>query len=101
MYWQPRLASEDDIPRLEALIPISVKSLQAHHYSPAQMRAALGSVFGVDRQLIRDGRYFVVERYGQIVGCGGWSKRKTLFGGDAIKTGTDIELDSKRDSARI
>jgi hypothetical protein len=101
MYWQPRLASEDDIPRLEKLIPISVKSLQAHHYSRAQMKAALGSVFGVDRQLIRDGTYFVVEREGQIIGCGGWSKRKTLFGGDAMKTGMDIELDPKGDPARI
>jgi hypothetical protein len=65
------------------------------------MKAALGSVFGVDRQLIRDGTYFVVEREGQIIGCGGWSKRKTLFRGDAIKTGMDMELDPKRDSARI
>jgi N-acetylglutamate synthase-like GNAT family acetyltransferase len=65
------------------------------------MEAALGSVFGVDRQLIRDGTYFVVEREGQIIGCGGWSKRKTLFGGDAIKAGADIELDPRRDSARI
>jgi hypothetical protein len=101
MDWQPRLAREDDIPRLEALIPTSVKRLQAHHYSRAQMKAALGSVFGVDRQLIRDGTYFVVEREGQIIGCGGWSKRKTLFRGDAIKTGMDMELDPKRDSARI
>lgn len=101
MDWQPRLGREDDIPKLEALIHISVKRLQAHHYSRAQMGAALGSVFGVDRQLIRDGTYFVVEREGQIVGCGGWSKRKTLFGGDAMKTGLDIELDPKRDPARI
>ena len=101
MDWQPRLAREDDIPWLEALIPISVRRLQAHHYSRAQMEAALGSVFGVDRQLIRDRTYFVVERQGQVIGCGGWSKRKTLFGGDAMKTGLDSELDPKHDSARI
>jgi N-acetylglutamate synthase-like GNAT family acetyltransferase len=101
MDWRPRVAREDDIPALEALIPISVRTLQAHHYSEAQMEAALGSVFGVDRQLISDGTYFVVERDGQIVGCGGWSKRKTLFGGDAMKTEIDLELDPKRDSARI
>jgi len=101
MDWQPRLAREGDIPELEALISISINRLQAHHYSRAQMKAALGSVFGVDRQLIRDGTYFVVEREGQIVGCGGWGKRKTLFGSDAIKAGTDIELDPRRDSARI
>jgi len=65
------------------------------------MEPALGSAFGVDRQLICDGTYFVVEREVQIIGCGGWSKRKTLFGGDAIKTGMDMELDPKRDSARI
>jgi len=65
------------------------------------MEAALGLVFGVDSQLIRDGTYFVVEREGQIIGCGGWSNRKTLFGGDAMKTGMDIELDPKRDPARI
>jgi hypothetical protein len=85
MDWQPRLAREGDIPQLEALISISINRPKAHHYSRAQMEAALGSVFGVDRQLIRDGTYFVVEREGQIIGCGGWSKRKTLFGGDAIR----------------
>jgi hypothetical protein len=49
------------------------------------MEAALGSLFGVNSQLIRDGTYFVVEREGQIVGCGDWGKRKTLFGSDAIR----------------
>lgn len=58
MDWQPRLAREGDIPQLEALISIFIKSLQAHHNSRGQMEAALGSVFGVDRQLIRDGTLF-------------------------------------------
>jgi hypothetical protein len=57
MDWQPRLAREDGIPKLEALISISAKKPQARQYSRAQMEAALGSVFGVDRQLIRDGTY--------------------------------------------
>jgi len=76
MKWSPRLAREGDIPALEALITLSVRTLQAPFYSPAQMDAAMGPVFGVDRQLIRDGTYFVVEHEGQIVGCGGWSRRK-------------------------
>jgi GNAT superfamily N-acetyltransferase len=99
--WLPRLAREDDIPQLEALIPLSVRALQASHYSSAQMEAALGPVFGVDRQLIRDGTYFVVERDAQIVGCGGWSKRRSLYGGDSNRAGPDPELDSKRDAARV
>ena len=60
MDWTPRLALPEDIPALEALIPLSVRTLQAPHYSPAQIEAALGPVFGVDRQLIRDKTYFVV-----------------------------------------
>lgn len=99
--WQPRLAREDDIPTLEALIPISVRSLQAPHYSPAQMEAALGPIFGVDRQLIRDSTYFLVEYAGQIVGCGGWSKRRSLYGSDGHRTEPDQELDPKRDAARV
>jgi GNAT superfamily N-acetyltransferase len=55
----------------------------------------------VDHQLILDRTYFLAEHKAQIIGCGGWSKRTTLFGGDAIKTGMDMELDPKRDSARI
>jgi GNAT superfamily N-acetyltransferase len=99
--WRPRLAREDDIPALEALIPVSVRALQAPHYSPAQMEAALGPVFGVDRQLIRDGTYFVVERDTQILGCGGWSKRRSLYGSDHDRTEPDPELDPKRDAARV
>jgi ribosomal protein S18 acetylase RimI-like enzyme len=116
--WSLRLASDEDIPALEALIPISVRALQSGGYSSEQMEAALGSVFGVDRQLIRDETYFVVEigaansrepgtsdRRGgappSIIGCGGWSKRKTLFGSDHQTNRDDALLDPKQDAARI
>ena len=101
MNWTPRLATDADIPTLETLIPLSVRSLQSAHYSPAQINAALGPVFGVDRQLIRDRTYFVVEDAGQIIGCGGWSKRKTLYGGDRDRPGEDAELNPQLDPARI
>jgi len=97
-----RQAREQDISALAALIPLSVRSLQAAHYSPAQMDAALGPVFGVDRELIRDGTYFVVERGGALAGCGGWSRRRSLFGGDAGRDASEAELlDPARDPARI
>jgi N-acetylglutamate synthase-like GNAT family acetyltransferase len=96
-----RLATEDDIPALERLIPLSVRGLQASHYSVAQMDAAIGSVFGVDQQLIRDRTYFVVELDGRLIGCGGWSKRKTLFGSDHHSTRDDSELNPRSDAARI
>src|SRR5438132_14380140 len=95
-----RPAQLDDIPHLEKLIPISARTLQAEHYSPAQIEGALGTVFGVDSQLIRDGTYYVAESGGQIVGCGGWSRRKTLFGSDAGKTEEDSLLDPQTDPAR-
>ena len=96
-----RLASDEDIPALETLIPISVRALQLDDYSSEQMEAALGSVFGVDRQLIHDGTYFVVERGGEIIGCGGWSKHKKLFGSDAIGTAENVTLNPDCDPARI
>ena len=99
--WPLRLACEADVPTLEALIPLSVRSLQAPYYSRAQMEAALGPVFGVDRQLIRDGTYFVAERDGAIVGCGGWSLRRSLYGGDRGRAGEDGLLDPHRDAARV
>jgi len=99
--WQLRLAREDDVPALEALIPVSVRALQAPYYSPAQMEAALGPVFGVDRQLIRDGTYYVAEQNGAIIGCGGWSRRRSLYGGDNGRAGADGLLDPKQDAARV
>ncbi len=96
-----RLAREDNIPGLEVLIPLSVRSLQAPFYSSAQMEAALGPVFGVDRQLISDGTYFIVEHSGHVVGCGGWSRRRAVFGGDRARQAKDVALDPALDPARI
>jgi GNAT superfamily N-acetyltransferase len=101
MNWSPRLAIIADIPALEALIPLSVRALQAPYYSAAQMDAALGPVFGVDRQLITDGSYYVVEEGGVIVGCGGWSQRKSLYGGDQARVTADPLLDPLTEPARV
>jgi GNAT superfamily N-acetyltransferase len=97
-----RLAEARDIPALEALIPLSTRALQAPYYSASQIEGALGSVFAVDRQLIADGTYFVVEEGATIVGCGGWSKRKTLYGGDHGRDASaDTLLDPTSEPARI
>lgn len=100
--FQTRLATAKDIPALEILIPLSVRALQEAHYSAAQMEAAIGPVFGVDRQLITDGTYFVAEsEAGQVIGCGGWSRRKAVFGGDRERAVEDTGLDPSHDPARI
>ncbi len=96
-----RLAREHDITALEVLIPLSVRVLQAPFYTSAQMEAALGPVFGVDRQLISDGTYFIVEYSGHVVGCGGWSRRSAVFGGDRARPAEDAALDPAREPARI
>jgi len=96
-----RLAREKDIPALEALIELSVRQSLSRFYSAAQLEAALGPVFGVDRQLIRDGTYFVVERGADIVACGGWSKRLAVYGGDRERAGEDAELNPAQDAARV
>jgi GNAT superfamily N-acetyltransferase len=95
-----RQAVLDDVPALEALIKDSARGLR-EGYSAEQVEAALGNALGVDRQLIRDGTYFVAETNGKIVGCGGWSKRKTLFGSDHGPVKDDAWLDPARDPARI
>jgi GNAT superfamily N-acetyltransferase len=97
-----RVAHASDIPELEVLIPLSTRVLQAPYYSTRQLDGALGTVFGVDSQLIADGSYFVAEEGGRIVGCGGWSQRQTLFGGDHGKSPAgDGLLDPACDPARI
>lgn len=96
-----RLATLDDVETLEPLIAESVHGLQAHDYTLEQRNAAIGSVFGVDRQLIRDGTYFVAEADGTVVGCGGWSRRKTLFGSDQRGGREDAMLDPANEAARV
>lgn len=96
-----RLARREDISALGALIALSVEILQAEHYSARQRAGALGTVFGVDSQLIDDGTYFVVEIDGEIAGCGGWSRRKTPFGSDHVAGKDDALLDPQADAARI
>jgi GNAT superfamily N-acetyltransferase len=96
-----RLAVPSDVPVLRTLIDLSVRGLQARDYTQAQIDSALKSVYGVDSQLIADGTYFVAEAHGSVVGCGGWSKRKTLYGGDQW-TGREPEpLDPQHDAAKI
>ncbi|WP_242916790.1 GNAT family N-acetyltransferase [Caulobacter sp. CCUG 60055] len=96
-----RPAVEADVPTLRTLIDASVMALQAGDYTEAQRRGALGTVFGIDTQLIADGTYFVVETEGRIVGCGGWSRRKTLFGSDHVTGKDDALLDPDVDPAKI
>jgi GNAT superfamily N-acetyltransferase len=96
-----RLATPQDIPVLRELIRISVRSLQARDYTPAQLESALEIVYGVDSQLIADGTYFAVEAPGTIAGCGGWSKRKTLYGGDVWAGREDTLLDPLTSPAKI
>jgi GNAT superfamily N-acetyltransferase len=96
-----RKATLDDRPALERLIAESARGLSRPDYTDAQIEAALGSAFGVDSELIADGTYFVAEADGRIVGCGGWSRHATLFGGDAQPGRRSDLLDPSRDSARI
>lgn len=96
-----RLATLEDVPRLTELIAISARELGGRDYPPAQIEGALRGAFGVDTQLIRDGTYFVVEVDGRLAGCGGWSRRKTLFGGDARADRDAADLDPAVDAAKI
>lgn len=112
---QVRVAAAADIPALRELIQLSVRALQAQDYSAGQMEAALRSVFGVDSQLIADGTYLVAEAVLSrdnstamesqadlvLAGCGGWSKRKTLYGGDRWRERQDDLLDPRHDAAKI
>jgi GNAT superfamily N-acetyltransferase len=97
-----RRATMEDVGELERLIAASVRALSVGYYTHEEAERALRVVFGVDTQLIADGTYYVVESEGRIVGCGGWSRRKTLFGGDQMKgDAPDPSLDPATDAARI
>lgn len=83
------LATTEDIPALQTLIRESVATLSADYYSSDQIASGLSHIFGVDTQLILDGTYFIARVEDEIVGSGGWSKRRTLFGGDQMKSGDE------------
>src|ERR1700722_14182341 len=101
-----RLAEARDILSLRQLIEASVRGLQAGDYSAAQLEGALQTVYGVDSQLIADGTFFAAEEIASaekpvLVGCGGWSQRKTLYGGDQFARREDSLLDPATDAAKI
>lgn len=97
-----RLANLADIPALRLLIDRSVRGLSREHYSERQIASALEYIFGVDTQLIVDETYYVAEEEDMIIGAGGWSKRKTLFGGDQFKADSpDPLLDPTTEAARV
>jgi len=102
-----RQAVHDDVPALQEVIRASVRGLQTADYTKEQRERALEVVFGVDTQLIEDGTYFVVEcevtrPQGLVIaGCGGWSKRKTLYGSDHCSGREDSLLDPQHDAAKI
>ncbi|HSZ16693.1 MAG TPA: GNAT family N-acetyltransferase [Terracidiphilus sp.] len=103
-----RLATDEDIPSLDALIEASVRGLQGDDYTPAQIEGALGTVLGLDTQLIRDRTYFIAEVHVEeskermrVAGCGGWSRRKTLFGADRGPGREPELLDPATDAAKV
>lgn len=99
---QIRRATVGDVPTLNALIVRSARELSRGFYSAAETESAIRYVFGVDSSLVDDGTYLVVMDGGVVLGCGGWSRRRTLYGGDQRPVGAvDDLLDPAREAARI
>jgi GNAT superfamily N-acetyltransferase len=96
-----RVATMADVPALRELIGLSVRGLSLEFYTDAQIEAAMTEVFGVDTQLVTDGTYYVVDGPSAPVAAGGWSARRTLYGGDQLKLADDPMLDPASDAARI
>lgn len=101
MNYITRKATLEDRAAIKQLIIESARSLSREHYSEQQIEATIATVFGVDSNLIIDGTYFVAESNGELIGCGGWSKRKTLFGGDQYATRDASYLDPNTEAAKI
>jgi GNAT superfamily N-acetyltransferase len=95
-----RLARPDDMPVLSALMDRAIGELLQAFLPPEGVKASY-EVMGLDTQLIADGTYFVVEDAGEVAGCGGWSRRATLFGGDHSAGRDAAMLDPKTDAARV
>ncbi len=95
-----RLARREDVSALSALMDAAISELQRPFLSEEQI-ASSRAIMGLDTQLIDDGTYFIVEAEGQLAGCGGWSRRATLYGGDQSRGRSAALLDPATDAARI
>lgn len=95
-----RLATEDDLPALSRVMDAAISELQQGFLTPEQI-ASSRMIMGLDRQLVADRTYFVVEADGRIAGCGGWSRRATLYGGDHTPGRDAALLDPSREAARV
>ncbi len=95
-----RLALPADLPALRDLMNAAIEALLGALLDPAQVLAS-HAIMGLDTQLVEDGTYFVVEAGGQIAGCGGWSRRQTLYGSDHTSGRDSGLLDPAKDAARI
>ena len=96
-----RIATMADVPVLQELIATSVRGLSIGFYTHEQIEAAIVAVFGVDTQLIADGTYYIIDGTSGLAAAGGWSGRRTLYGGDQLKEAVDPPLDPRTDPARI
>lgn len=95
-----RLATIDDLPAMHALMKLAIAELLKPYLLP-EVVAASFEIMGLDTQLVSDGTYFAAIEGGVIIGCGGWSRRATLFGGDQTKGRDAALLDPTRDAARV
>lgn len=95
-----RLACRDDLDALRALMDAAISELQKPFLNESQI-ASSRTIMGLDTQLIDDGTYFIVEVDGNLVGCGGWSRRATLYGGDQSHGRSAVLLDPAKDAARV
>ena len=101
MEYKIRTARASEIPQISELIISSARGLSGDYYSQEQIEAAVSFIFGVDSELISDGTYLVSEAESELIGCGGWSRRRTLFGGDQAASREAGLLDPARDAAKI
>ncbi len=95
-----RLALSADLDALSALMRAAIDELQKPFLDDAQI-AASRLLMGLDTQLVADGTYFMVTRAGELAGCGGWSRRATLYGGDQTPGRSPALLDPTKDAARV
>src|SRR5262245_38762910 len=96
-----RLATEADLPAIKALMDVAIAEHLKAFLDPAQVELS-HSIMGLDTQLVADRTYFLVEEGGRLAGCGGWSRRATLFGGDhSLSQRNAALLDPAKEAARV